>query len=85
MITRWNRKEIYIGYSSEKLKEVIDKLSESEIKYKYKIIEYSSAYLFSSRSVRTGIFGENLDYLNTYYVFVNRKDYDKACEALSRE
>lgn len=83
MITIWNQKEVFFGYSLQRLSEVRGILTASKIKYKYRVVSHKSAYLFSSRRARTGTFGENPDYSNTYYVYVHKRDYDNACAALA--
>lgn len=82
MIMFWNRKEVFVGYSLNKFNEVRDILDLNKIKYKYRVVNRNSAYIFGTRRERTGTFGENMDYLNTYYVYVNKRDYDNACKLL---
>lgn len=78
MITIWNRKEVFVGYSLQKFNEVRNNLNINNIKYCYKIFNRNSPYLFGSRRGRIGTFGENMEYENTYYIYVHKKDYDYA-------
>lgn len=82
MITIWNQKEVFVGYSLQKFNEVRSLLDVNKIKYKYRVVNHNSAYLFSSRRARTGTFGENMEYSNMYYVYVHKKDYDNAIAAI---
>jgi hypothetical protein len=74
----WNRKEVFMGSSMQRLSEVRSILSTNKIKYEYKVVSQNQGV---SRG-RMGTFGENVDYLNTYYVYVHNKDYANACSVL---
>ncbi|MFL0268072.1 hypothetical protein [Candidatus Clostridium radicumherbarum] len=82
MIMLWNQKEVFVGYSLQKFNEIRQILSANKIKYKYRLVNNSNDYLFSSRGARTGTFGENMNYSITYYVYVHKKDYENACAIL---
>lgn len=64
---------VYIGYSLEELSKVRECLSLDNIKYDYKVDSHSS----HSRG-RYGSFGINVNYENQYYVYVKRKDFERA-------
>lgn len=74
----WNQKEVFMGYSLQKFNEVRDILVANKIKYKYRVVNHNRG----SRRGRTGTFGENMDYSNTYYIYVHKRDYDNACTVL---
>ena len=82
MIMIWNRKEVFTGYSIQKFDQARATLAANKIKYTYRVVNRDSAYLFGSRRARTGTFGENMEYSNTYYVYVHKSDYDNACAVL---
>lgn len=83
MIMIWNRKEAFVGNSLQKFNEVCFSLSSNGIKYKYKVFDSTSPSLFgTSNRARTGTFGINMDYTKTYYIYVHKNDYDKACAIL---
>ncbi|MDV3425764.1 MAG: hypothetical protein LIR50_00570 [Bacillota bacterium] len=82
MITIWNQKEVFTGYSLQKFNEVCQILAANKIEYKYRLVNNNNTYLFSSSRARTGTFGENMEYSITYYVYVHKKDYDNACAVL---
>lgn len=78
MIMLWNQKEVFVGYSLKEFNEVRDTLVANKIEYKHRIVNHNK----ESRRGRTGTFGENMDLSNTYYIYVHKKDYDKACAVL---
>ena len=80
MIMFWNRKEVFMGNSMQRLSEVRNILSTNKIKYKYKVVSLNQGVPRG----RTGTFGENMDYLNTYYIYVHKKDYANACSVLQK-
>lgn len=82
MIMFWNRKEVYMGYSLNKFNEVREILTANKIKYAHKLVNNNKS--FSSTRARMGSFGEKQEYSITYYVYVHKEDYDKACIALKK-
>lgn len=79
MIMIWNRKEIFVGTSSQRFNEVRDILSSEGINYTYKVEDGNSSSVFgTSNSARTGTLGINLALTKTYYIYVHKKEYDKA-------
>ncbi|NLJ78662.1 MAG: hypothetical protein GX329_04805 [Tissierellia bacterium] len=78
MIMLWNRKEVFVGNSLQKFNETRNILVSNRIKYSYRVVDTTGS---ESRG-RTGHFGMNMDYLKTYYIYVHRKDYDKASALL---
>jgi len=77
MIMFWNQEEVFCGFSMQKFNDVLDRLIEKGIKYKYRIVNYGSTR-------RSGAFGENPGQSIMYYVYVHKKDADLACEAVNR-
>lgn len=85
MIMIWNRKEVFIGSDLNNFNEVLSKLSANGIDYEYRIVDDTSPSFFgASRRARTGTFGENIDYSKTYYIYVQKKDYDHATNLLRK-
>ncbi len=83
MIMIWNRKEVFVGNSSQRFDEVRYKLSTNRINYDYKIVDSTSpSYFGSSNRARTGTYGVNMNYTKTYYIYVHKNDYDKAQASL---
>lgn len=78
MIMIWNRKEIFVGYSSQKFNEIRHTLSAYGIEYTYRLVDIHA----NSTRGSIGTFGENLDYSITYYIYVHKRDYGIACKAL---
>lgn len=65
--------EVYIGYSLMELAKVRECLALNHIKYDYKVVSSSG----NSRG-RSGSFGLNSNYEKQYYVYVKRKDSERA-------
>lgn len=82
MIMVWNQREVFVGYSMEKFSRACAILAANKIKYKYRVVRQKSAYAFGSRRARTGTFGENEEYSNVYYVYVDKRDYENASKVL---
>lgn len=80
MIMFWNRKEVFMGNSMQRLSEVRTILSTNKIKYEYKVVSLNQGVPRG----RTGTFGENMDYLYTYYIYVHKKDYANAYSVLQK-
>ena len=79
MIMIWNRKEVFVGNSLQRFNEISHTLSSNEIPYEYKIVDSTSSSSFgASKRGRTGSFGLNTDYIKMYYIYVHKKDYDRA-------
>lgn len=73
MITICNRKELYIGSSMEDFNEIRKLLTHNEIPYKYKMINREDA----NRRNFT-VFKRDMAVQYIYYIYVHKKDYDKA-------
>ena len=79
MIMIWNQKEVFVGSSLQKFNEARGILSGNGINYKYRVVDNTSpSFGGASRRSRTGTFGEDMDYSKTYYIYVNKNDYDSA-------
>lgn len=78
----WNQKEVFVGNSMQKFSEIRYALSSNKIDYKYNIVNHESSMITGSIRSKAGSFGENIDYSNLYYVYVHKKDYEKACAIL---
>ena len=78
MITVFNRKEVFVGTSLDRFNEVCSRLSQNSIKYTYRVVDRNSSNFAGGQRGRTGTFGQNLSTSKTYYIYVHKKDYDKA-------
>lgn len=78
MIMFWNQKEIFMGNSIQRFSEIRTILSANNIKYKYKVVSLNQG--FTRGSIGTN--GVNMDYMNTYYIYVHKNDYNTACGLL---
>lgn len=79
MLTVFNRKELLTTWSMEEQVRVRDLLAQHNIDYRIKTVNPTARSTFGDvgRS-RTGSFGVNTDCTYQYYIYVHRKDYDRA-------
>lgn len=75
MITVFNRREVYVGFSMKDFGRMRSVLSENQIKYTYKVVSQYN----DSRNRGAGTAGINLDFACEYYLYVHKKDYEEAC------
>ena len=80
MITIFNRKEVYHGFSMQECYKVRELLLSNHIKYQVKTVD---SFRSSGRSASRGL-GINMDYAYEYYIYVHKKDYDQAGYILSQ-
>lgn len=73
----FNRKEIYITMDPQKFSQVTSQLACDNIRYVYKIHNTSGVTSGSVQSI-----GLNSSCMLQYYVYVHKRDYEKACFAL---
>lgn len=85
MITIFNRKEVYAGFSMEECGKIRDVLAANKIKYDFKCTSSNSSGIFSSTRSRMGSFGENIEYSYSYYVYVRKDDYEQACYVINHK
>ena len=78
MIMFWNRREVFVGARMKDLNRVMDDLSANSIYHTYKVVSN-----IEGRG-RTGTFGVDPDLLRTYYVYVHKKDLEKALHLIGR-
>lgn len=79
MIMIWNRKELFVGNAMQRFNEIRYALAANKIDYTYRIVNSATPTMFGvSNQSRNGTFGVNMDYTRTYYLYVNKRDYDKA-------
>lgn len=76
MITIFNRKEVYIGQSIERYRKIRELLESHAIKYTYKVINRNNSQAMGAKRGYTGTFGEKSEYMYTYYIYVQKKDYE---------
>ena len=62
MILFWNRYEVYVGTSFQDFNNVLDILAAEKIKYSFRTIDYSTMPRYS----------------NMYYVYVHKKNAERA-------
>lgn len=73
MILIWNRKEIFVGNAMQRFNEIRYTLAANKIDYTYRVVDNGT----SSRA-KFGTAGVNMDYSRTYYLYVDKRDYDNA-------
>lgn len=79
MITILNRKELINTFSMTKQSEIRSILKNNKIDYVIKTINRKSPSPFSAGSrARTGTFGENMDVMYEYIIYVKKQDYEQA-------
>jgi len=66
MIVFWNRREVWFGYDLEEYKNARDTLIDNDIKYRFRVVNNASRNL------------TQLKYSKTYYLYVHKKDAEKA-------
>ncbi len=83
IITFWNRREVYMGYSMERCSDIRSILSQHAIKYQCKAVSRHNS------RVQPGVGGilkgldEKVESRYLYYVYVHKTDYDKACKVIA--
>ncbi|MBQ3134198.1 MAG: hypothetical protein IJB75_00070 [Oscillospiraceae bacterium] len=79
MLTLFNRKELLTTWSVQEQARVRDLLAQNRIDYRIKAVNPTARATFGDvgRS-RTGSFGVNADCTYQYYIYVHKKDYDRA-------
>lgn len=78
MIMFWNKREVFVGASMVDFNRVLNDLSAKGIYHTYKVVSN-----IEGRG-RTGTFGVDPDLLKTYYVYVDKKDLEKALHLIGR-
>lgn len=76
MMFPWNRKEVYLGLSTQEFFRVRDILSANHIRYDSRTVDHNATA--SGTRGTMGRFAENPAYPYQYYVYVNNKDYENA-------
>lgn len=71
------KKELLVTYSMNNLSKVLDLLSQHKIKYYTRTKDNFGGRLYSERRF-TGDFGMDTSSRFIYYVYVSKKDYEKA-------
>ena len=79
MLTVFNRRELLTTFSMEEQARVRDILAQNRIDYRVKAVSPTARSTFGDvgRS-RTGSFGVNGDCAYQYYIYVHKRDYDRA-------
>lgn len=81
MITIFNRKEVYVGMSMNEFNDKRQLLSQNGIGYRYRMVNQNSV---PRGAATVGRYMENQDLSTTYYIYVNKKDYEYACGLLHK-
>jgi hypothetical protein len=82
----FKRKEVFMGPSVKEYTEVRKKLAAAHIPYDIRAMSrfgMGGATSFSRSMVND--MDKRTEYMNLYYVYVNKKDYDHAMEVLQEE
>jgi len=76
----WNRHEVYAGFDLIRFNQVLDLLVSKQIKYQYRTMNQTSRGRGIGQSSRAhfGTAGVNLDFSIMYYIYVHKKDADRA-------
>ncbi|MBC8588267.1 hypothetical protein [Paratissierella segnis] len=82
MISLWNRKEVFIGYSMKNFNKCREILNLNKIRYIYRVVNpHGSKFFGANRSYRS-TFGEKIEYDYEYHIYVHRDDYEKAMKVI---
>lgn len=73
----FNRKELFMTMDLQKFNTVTGIINNAEIPYRFKIVN-----AVGIRPGRIGAFGTNTSQMLQYYIYVHKKDYDKARELI---
>lgn len=79
MITIFNRKEVCTTFDMQEQARVRNILAGNRIDYLVKIIDRtSSSSMAAGERGRAGTYGQNVNAMNEYTIYVHKKDYKKA-------
>ena len=78
MLTIFNRKEVYTTFSMSDQAKARDALHGAGIGYYVKVVNRNSPGAINSNRARIGTFGQNMDVVNQYIIYVHKKDYAAA-------
>lgn len=81
----WRRREVYMGASAQEYAAVRRKLAAAGIPYDIKAVNRFGSTLgggFASPRSLAGAMDERTEYMNLYYVYADKKDYDRAMQEI---
>ena len=81
----WKRREIYMGASLEEYAEVRRKLAAAGLRYDIKSVNRfgsSAGRILPMGRATMDAMTQNSEYMNIYYVYVHKDDYDRAMEVI---
>ena len=78
MILPWNRREVYMGNSLKEFSNIRQALASAGIKYQHRVVDN-----YRDRG-RTGSLGLNQELMVTYYLYVHKQDYERACTVINQ-
>ena len=85
MITLFNRKELTVTYDMNEQSRVRTILAKEGIDYSVKTVNRLSASPFSAGSRgRTGTYGQNMDAMTEYIIYVKKADYENALNLIQK-
>lgn len=84
MIAIWNRKELINTFSMKQQSDIRNMLASNHIDYVCKVIDRNSPAAMSDMRARTGTFGQNLENVKNYIIYVHKTDFERAKELLQR-
>lgn len=84
MIFFWNKQEVYVGNSMKRFAEIREILAQLNIEYSYKLVNHESARIAGSNRSMRGSAGESTENGTIYYVYVHKKDFDRAIGSLQQ-
>ncbi len=84
LIASLTKQELYAGNSEKEYNRIRTLLKTEQIGYKDDIVSKGTSGLDNTRG-RTGTFGQNPKYEKTYYIYVDKKDYEKAKYLLKKQ
>lgn len=79
----WNRRVVYHGFVVFEKGKISDILSMNHIKYVSKFVNKKNRQGYNKQKSHFEHFGLNINYEKEFYIYVAKKDYDRALTLLS--
>lgn len=86
-----SKKEVFVGTDMSELYKIKAKLDQGGIRYKQKVVANDGAEssfftaMFKMERRSRGSYGQNPDYMKTYYLYVSSKDYEEALYLMNKD
>lgn len=84
MIFPWNRKEVFLGSSMADFCRARSILAENHIPYDFRVVDHSARQRSYGHSLAAGNGFPNKGQNVTYYVYVNKRDYEATASLLRK-